>query len=149
LTNTDELPPLVELLEAFPDLTFSVAALTLMSQKLHDLARTYPNLVLTPSINHSGIQAELGKASVYLDIDAGPHVLDVVRAASYLNLVVLGMAPYAKAPDFERVLSSSDELRAQLAAVTSSPRKRIRALDELHTQRGPLSTPADYRAIFG
>ena len=148
LTNTDEIPVLVELLEAFPDVTFSVAALTLMSDKLHGLGRGYANLILTPTINHKGIGEELDKASVYLDINAGAHVLDVVKAAFYLNLVVLALAPYAKAPDYSRVCSTAEDLKAHLSAVITSPQDRTEALDELHRQHGPLSTPADYRRVF-
>jgi accessory Sec system glycosyltransferase GtfB len=148
LTNTDEIPALVELLEAFPDVTFSIAALTLMSEKLHDLGRRYPNLTLTPSVTHTRIRTELEAASVYLDINAGAHVLDVVKAAYYLGLVVLALAPYDKAPDYSRTFSTIEELRAQLSAVITSEQERTTALDELHTQRGPLSTSADYRRLF-
>ncbi|GAA2181334.1 accessory Sec system glycosylation chaperone GtfB [Brooklawnia cerclae] len=148
LTNTDEIPGLVELLEAFPDVTFSVAALTLMSEKLHDSARKYANLTLSPAINHKRIREELDKASIYLDINAGAHVLDVVKAAYYLNLVVLAPTAYAKAPDHSRTFSTTDELKAYLSAVVASPQGRTRALDELHRQHGPLSTPADYRRLF-
>ena len=148
LTSSDEIPGLVELLEAFPDVTFSVAALTLMSEKLHALGRRYANLTLTPSINHKGIREELDKASVYLDINAGAHVLDVVRAAYYLDLVVLALDPHAKAPDYSRTFATTDELKAYLSAVVTSPDDRTRALDDLHRQRGPLSTPADYRRVF-
>jgi accessory Sec system glycosyltransferase GtfB len=148
LTNTDEIPGLVELLETFPDVAFSVAALTLMSEKLHGLGRRYANLTLSPSVNHKGIREELDKASVYLDINAGAHVLDVVKAAYYLNLVVLALTPHAKAPDYSRVFSTTEELKAHLSAVITSSQDRTRALDELHTQHGPLSTPADYRRLF-
>ena len=148
LTNSDQLPVLVELLEAFPDVTFSVAALTLMSERLHALARAYPNLTLTPTINHTKIAEELARASVYLDINAGAHVLDVVPAAYYLNLVVLAVAPLAKAPDYSRVCATTDELKAQLATAIASPDGRARALDALHTQHGPLSTPEDYQRLW-
>ena len=148
LTNSDEIPALVELLEAFPDVTFLVAALTLMSEKLHDLARTYPNLKLSPTINHTGIKSELDRASVYLDINAGAHVLDVVKAAYYLNLVVFALAPHAKSPDHSRTFRGVEELKAQLSAVITSPEGRAKALGELHRQHGPLSTPADYRRLF-
>lgn len=148
LTNTDEIPGLVELLESFPDVTFSVAALTLMSEKLHDLGRRYANLTLIPTINHKRIREELDKASVYLDINAGTHVLEVVKAAYYLNLVVFALAPHAKAPDYSRAFSTMEDLKAHLSTVIASPQDRTRALDELHTQRGPLSTPADYRRLL-
>jgi accessory Sec system glycosyltransferase GtfB len=148
LTNSDEIPALAELLEAFPDVTFSVAALTLMSERLHSLGRRHRNLTLVPTINHKGIREELDKASVYLDINAGPHVLDVVKAAYYLNFVVLALTPHAKAPDYSRTFSTTEELIAHLSAVISSSQDRTRALEELHRQRGPLSTPADYRRLF-
>ena len=148
LTNTDEIPTLEELLEAFPDVTFSVAALTLMSEKLHSLERRHANLTLIPTINYRRIREELDKASVYLDINAGPHVLDVVKAAYYLNLVVLALTPYAKAPGHSRVLSTMEELKAQLSTVVTSAEDRTRALDQLHRQHGPMSTPADYRRLF-
>ncbi|MFC4241962.1 hypothetical protein ACFOYW_01140 [Gryllotalpicola reticulitermitis] len=148
LTNTDQIPALAELLEAFPDVTFSVAALTLMSEKLHELGSRHANLTLVPRITQGGIREELDKASVYLDINAGAHVLDVVKAAYYLGLVVLALAPHAKAPDHSRVLETPDELKAQLAAAVSAPEGRAAALDELHTQRGPVSTVEDYRRVF-
>lgn len=148
LTGTDQLPGLAELLDAFPDVTFSVAAQTLMSQQLHDLARSHPNLTLTPSANHRTIREELDKASVYLDLNAGTHVLDVVRAAYHLNLVVLALTPHAKAPDHTTTFPTVEDLKAYLSAVTASPQGRAKALDELHRRRGPLSTPADYQRLF-
>jgi accessory Sec system glycosyltransferase GtfB len=149
LTNSDEIPALVPLLEAFPEVTFSVAAPTLMSEKLHDLGRRHPNLTLIPSITHSRIHQELDRASVYLDINAGTHVLDVAKAAYYLGLVVLAPAEQAKAPDHARVVAGVEELKAQLATVVGSPEGRARVLQELHTQRGPLSEAADYHRLFG
>lgn len=149
LTNTDEIPGLVELLEAFPDVRFTVAALTLMSQKLHDIGRRYPNLTLIPTISQRRIHEELDRASVYLDINAGPHVLDVVDAAYYLDLVVLALGPYAKEPGRSLVLTTNDELAARLADVVASPQGRAKALDDLHTLHGPLSSPADYHRLLG
>ena len=148
LTNSDEIPGLADLLEAFPEVTFSVAAPTLMSEKLHALGRQFANLKLSPTINHKSIAEELARASVYLDINAGPHVLDVVKAAYHLNLVVFALAPHAKAPDYSRVFSTSDELQINLAAVVSSPQARIQALDKLHSQHGPPTTAADYQRVF-
>ena len=148
LTNSDEIPWLTELLETFPEVTFSVAALTLMSEKLHSLGRRFPNLTLTPTITHGQIRDELDKASVYLDINSGAHVLDAVRAAYYLNLVVLASAPHAKAPERSLTFSTAEEMKACLSAATTNAQERTRLLDELHTQHGPLSAPTDYRRFF-
>lgn len=148
LTHTDDLPGLDMLLERFPQVTFSVAALTQMSAKLHDLARRFPNLRLTPTINHTGIADELARASVYLDVNAGRQVLDVVKAAYYLSLVVLAPADRAKVADFSLTFDSMDALASRLAEVTGSEAARLAALAELHRLRGPLSTVEDYRALF-
>lgn len=148
LTTSDELPGLEQLLAEFPQVTFSVAAPTLMSEKLHELARAHPNLTLKPVITHRGIRDELERASVYLDLNAGPHVLDVVKAAYYLNLVVLALEPVAKAPDHSLVVGTAQELAAQLSAVVAGPDGRARALDVLHTLHGPLSTPEDYLRVL-
>ncbi|MBO3662209.1 hypothetical protein [Microbacterium stercoris] len=149
LTSSDDIPVLADLLEEFPDVTFSVAALTLMSDRLMDLRRTHDNLVLIPTITHRGIRAELDSASVYLDINAGAHVLDVVKAAYHLDLVVLALDRCAKAPRHSRVLATGDELKALLARVLTSAEERGRVLDELHRQQGPRSTPDDYRRLLG
>jgi len=149
LTATDEMPGLDVLLERFPHVTFSVAALTQMSARLYDLARRFPNLRLTPTITHAGIAAELAQASVYLDIDAGPQVLGVVGTAYHLNLVVLAPAERAKAPDCSLTCASVEALVARLGAVTSSEEGRAEALAALHTLRGPLSTAEDYRRVLG
>ena len=148
LTNTDEIPALPELLEAFPEVTFSVAALTLMSEKLHDLGRRYDNLTLIPRVSHKRIGEELERASIYLDINAGAQVLDVVKAAYHLDLLVLALAPHAKLPDRSLTFPTLAELKPQLTAVTTDPARRAKALDDLHRQRGPLSTAADYRRLF-
>ncbi|GAB3601257.1 glycosyltransferase family protein [Microbacterium tumbae] len=148
LTSSDALPALPALLEAFPGVTFSVAALTLMSEKLHSLARAHPNLRLTPRITHTGIREELARASTYLDINGGTHVLDVVKAAYHLDLVVLALAPQAKAPDHELVLDTPEQLAARLADATADEEGRRRQLDALHQQRGPLSTPDDWRRLL-
>jgi accessory Sec system glycosyltransferase GtfB len=149
LTNSDDLAGLPELLEAFPDLTFSVAALTLMSERLHELGGRHSNLVLTPSITHHRIRDELEKASVYLDINAGGHVLDVVKAAYYLDLVVMALAGRAKAPDFSLTFATPSELRARLDAATGSSEGRKAALAALHEQHGLLSSVDDYRRLLG
>lgn len=149
LTGTDDLPGLPELLAAFPDVTFTVAALTQMSDKLHALARAHPHLRLLPTITHAALTHELARAAVYLDLNAGPQVLDAADAAYYLNLVVLALAPHAKVPEHALVAGSVPELVSWLGGALSGPAGRARALDALHGQQGRLSTGADWRRVLG
>jgi accessory Sec system glycosyltransferase GtfB len=148
LTNSDDLPWLETLLAAHPSVTFSVAALTLMSDKLHGLARSYPNLLLTPTINQTGILDELAQASVYLDINAGAQVLDAVTAAYRLGLLVMADGALAKTPANALVYDTVDALSWVLGEVTASAADRKRVVAALHTQHGPLSTVEDYRRVL-
>ena len=148
LTSSDQIHGIEKLLGAFPELTFSVAALTQMSGKLHGLGSEYPNLVLTPNTNQKEIREEIKKASVYLDINGGGHVLDVVKDAYYGNLLVLALAPFAKAPDYSLNYSSDDELMEVLSAAVNRDDERDKLIKELHEKQGPLSTAEDYRKLF-
>lgn len=148
LTNSDELPALPELLEALPGVRFVVAALTLMSERLHELGRRHANLTLIPTASRRRIREELDRASVYLDVNAGSQVLDAVPAAYHLGLVVLAHAPVAKSPAHALVCAGPGELRERLATATAGPEGRAAELAELQAQACPLSTPADYRRLL-
>lgn len=148
LTNTDELPGIETLLSAFPQVTFVVAALTAMSDKLHALARRHPNLTLIPAATHSEIAAELEQAALYLDVNAGAEVLDVVAAAYHLNLLVLAHAPHAKHPDLSWMCRDLAELKESIAFAVADAETREDMLSELHRKRGPRSTAEDYARML-
>lgn len=148
LTNSDQIAYLETLLSSFPGLTISVAALTRMSEKLHGLTARYPNLVLYPTINQKGIAAELQKASVYLDFNAGGQVLEVVKAAYYNNLLVLALITSAKAADYSLNYETVDELIKVLSGVLNNPKERAERLTELHQKQGVLSTAEDYEVLL-
>jgi len=149
LTSTDRLPGLERLLAALPHVTFVVAATTTMSERLHALGRRFSNLRLMPGITHAEIREQLEQASIYLDINTGPHVLEVVRAAFHLNLLVLALDDRAKAPDYSLSFADVPALREALAAISREPLERSRALEALHRRNGPQSTPGDYRHLLG
>ncbi|MCL1899332.1 MAG: hypothetical protein FWG11_02220 [Promicromonosporaceae bacterium] len=149
LTMTDDLPALPGLLAALPEVTFVVAAPTLMSDRLHHLAREHRNLELLPTASQQEILAELRRASVYLDVNAGPHVSDVVTTAYHLGLVVLADAAQAKDPASSLSCAERAALAGRLREVTGSRAGRAAALAELQTQAGPQSTVDDYRRLLG
>ncbi|MDR0482452.1 MAG: hypothetical protein LBH13_04745 [Cellulomonadaceae bacterium] len=149
LTTTDSLPILPELLAEFPQVTFVVAAPTLMSDKLHNLAKAHSNLELLPTASQKEVLEELQRAGVYLDINAGIHVSDVVPTAYHMSRVVLAQAPYVKDPAASVTCTNAAELKSLLRQVTSSPSARAEVLAALHTQHGPLSTPTNYLRVLG
>ena len=144
LTHTDNLPGLEQILQSFPNLSVCVGALTTMSDKLLQLSQQFPNLHLRPVINRTGIKEELSRASIYLDINEGQHVYDIVKAAYHLNLLVLAIDTHAKEPEYELTVSSINDLLLLLQQATSSIDARSHLMTTLHQITGPQSTSLDY-----
>lgn len=89
LTNTDNLLNFEELLKAAPDITFNVAALTNMSNKLLDLLK-YPNVILYPNANQARLNLLWQGADIYLDLNVGEEVNNASRKAFENNMLILG-----------------------------------------------------------
>ncbi|MEW4354188.1 accessory Sec system glycosylation chaperone GtfB [Streptococcus pneumoniae] len=87
LTNSDQIEQVETLIQALPELTIHIAALTEMSSKLMSLSR-YANVRLYPSITVAKAQELLESTSIYLDINHHTEILSAVRAAfEYQSLI--------------------------------------------------------------
>ncbi|WP_229676524.1 glycosyltransferase [Streptococcus himalayensis] len=80
LTNSDNIEKLEELIQAFPNLQFMIAARTIMSPKLLNLA-AYPNVFVYPNILPFQIEELLDQTSIYLDINHYSEVDSIVERA--------------------------------------------------------------------
>lgn len=89
LTDTDNLLNFEELLKAAPDITFNVAALTNMSNKLLGLLK-YPNVILYPNANQARLNLLWQGADIYLDINVGIEVDRASQRAFENNMLILG-----------------------------------------------------------
>lgn len=87
LTNSDDIPFLSEIVDHNPEFNFKVAALTEMSSKLMGLD-TKKNIKLYPKISNSAVSDLLKESDIYLDINKGNEVLNIIeRAFSYQLLI--------------------------------------------------------------
>ena len=68
LTNSDQIEQVEAIVEALPDVTFRIAAVTEMSSKLLDMLR-YPNVVLYQNASPQKIQELYQLSDIYLDIN--------------------------------------------------------------------------------
>ena len=90
MTNSDQIEQVEAIVEALPDVTFRIAAVTEMSSKLLDMLR-YPNVVLYQNASPQKIQELISNLSdIYLDINHSNELLQAVRQAFEHNLLILG-----------------------------------------------------------
>ena len=89
LTNSDQIEQVEAIIEALPDVTFRIAAVTEMSSKLLDLLR-YPNVVLYQNASLQKIQELYQLSDIYLDINHHNELLQAVRQAFEHNVLILG-----------------------------------------------------------
>ena len=89
LTNSDQIEQVEAIVEALPDVTFRIAAVTEMSSKLLDMLR-YPNVVLYQNASPQKIQELYQLSDIYLDINHSNELLQAVRQAFENNLLILG-----------------------------------------------------------
>lgn len=88
LTNSDQVEHLTSLVESLPQLTFHIAALTEMSTKLTSLASE--QVKLYPSAKIGKIKELLTLCDLYMDINRGGEVLNILRVAFEHSLLILG-----------------------------------------------------------
>jgi len=119
-----------------------------MSKKLHDLAGKYSNLELRPVVGHAEVQAQIEKASIYLDINSGDQILGVVKTAYSNGLLVLALSDEAKVAEYSLNYDSIDQLAQALSAATEDSEGRSQLLRQLHEKSGPLATAGDYEELL-
>ncbi len=88
LTNSDQIEQLETLVQALPDVTFRVAAVTEMSDKLMSMLR-YPNVTLHQNASQNQIANLYKTCDLYLDINYSTELLQATRQAFDNNLLIL------------------------------------------------------------
>lgn len=89
MTNSDQLPHIEAIVEACPNATFHIGAVTEMSDKLMAIER-YDNVRLFPAIEIGTVNKLYQSCDVYLDINEGGEIINAVRNAFDHDLLILG-----------------------------------------------------------
>lgn len=89
LTNSDNLEKFDQLTTLLPNVTFNVAAVTEMSEKLLAFGDR-DNVNLYPTVSHNRTQELIKDCDVYFDINHGNEILDAVRGAFEQNMLIVG-----------------------------------------------------------
>lgn len=89
LTSTDQVYAIEELSDLLPEVTFHIAAHTMMSPLLMNL-ESRNNIMLYPGIAENMLWKLYGMCDAYLDISGGREIYDAVSLAVLNSLPVLG-----------------------------------------------------------
>ncbi len=100
LTNSDAVEKLQELVEALPEFTFRIGALTEMSKKLLSM-EAWDNVSLYHGISEIRAKKLLENCDFYLDINHGSEIVDAVREAYLHRALILGFYETAHNRTFE------------------------------------------------
>lgn len=148
LTNSDDLRGLDEILTGLPDLNVTVAAFTEMSKKLLEQGDKYHNLRLLPNFAPREVHLELEKADIYLDINAGGKVGNVMRHAYQNRMIILSDQSVKNGKHRSLVYNSTQLLQADLTAILADKHVWDAKLAQMISQNGPVSTATDYRELL-
>ncbi|GAK31181.1 hypothetical protein WOSG25_080130 [Weissella oryzae SG25] len=145
LTNSDNMPGLETILSTFPELMVTVAAQTNMSEKLLNIGEKYTNLHLIPSISDAHLTKELEKADIYLDINAGNKVGDILKRAYQSQMLILSLAKVKQNNYRSLVFEDTKTICDAIASALNKQADWRKMLKQLIEQGGKQSTVADYQ----
>lgn len=148
LTSSDRIFGIEDILTTFPDLDITVAAYTNMSTKLEHLGTQYRNLHLIPSLAPKNLESELEKFDIYLDINAGMKVDNILKKAYRHKMLILSLDK-VKISDYKSLnFADISSLCNELSNTFSSKSNWIFNLNKMIQQNGETSTISDYQKIM-
>lgn len=89
LTNSDQVEKLEELAQELPDVTFHIAANTLVSDKLKEIGEQ-ENVNIYPCVSQEVLDKLWDRCDFYLDINHWNEIRDAVNVAHQKNLLIMG-----------------------------------------------------------
>ena len=148
LTNSDNIYGLKDILENFPELQITVAAYTNMSTKLLHLEEAFPNIQLIPSINEERLRLELEKADIYLDINRGLKVGEILKWAYEQNMLIFSYKEVAQPEVHGLVFEEVRDLCNHLSYILTDRTNWQKLLIKMVEKKGALSTIEDYQNLL-
>lgn len=148
LTNSDNIYGLQDILNDFPELQITVAAYTNMSAKLLHLEEAYANIQLIPNINEAMLQVELKKSDIYLDINRGLKVGDILKRVYEQNMLIFSYKEVAKSGQHGLIFDEVRDLCNLLSYILTDRTNWQKLLKKMIEKSGPLSTPHDYQILL-
>jgi len=148
LTASDQLFGIEELLNAHPDIHFTIAAKTSMSNHLLKLGGLYENVELLPTINDKRLASELEQADIYLDINQSGEVENIVDKAYEQSMLIFAQRRLVKKPNKAIIFDTLEQLQDILNDLKTRENAWDESLQFFHEEKGKLSNVEDYQQLF-
>ena len=148
LTNSDNIYGLKDILTNFPELEISVAAYTNMSTKLLHLEEEYNNIQLIPSISEEELKVQLKNADIYLDINRGLKVGEILKWAYEQNMLIFSYKEVAQLNTHGLVFNEVRDLCNHLSYILNDRANWQKLLARMVEEDGHLSTIQDYQTVL-
>lgn len=98
-TNSDQLDKIQDLIQGLSEIHFHISARTEMSNKLVSL-ENFSNVSLYPNVTTEELQTLVSESSIYLDVNHGGELDNIVRQSFDSNLLLFAFAQTLHNPRF-------------------------------------------------
>lgn len=149
-TNSDNIAEINTLVEALPEVHFSIAALTEMSSKLMSLDK-YSNVSLYPGVKMKVLDELFEEADFYLDINHESEIVSAVEKAFLHNHLIFAFKETLHNPRYviKKNIFAKEQVKELILAIKSSIGNTDLLNEELEQQRAfaMLETKEKYSEI--
>lgn len=123
-TNSDRIAHLEKIVQALPELHFTIVAITEMSSKLMSMD-AYENVSLYPGVKMHVLEDLFKNCDIYLDINHESEIVSAVRTAFLHNHLILGFRetlhnPNYIAPEHIYAMEAVDKMIADLKGIVTN-----------------------------
>lgn len=135
-TNSDNIAEINTLVEALPEVHFSIAALTEMSSKLMSLDK-YSNVSLYPGVKMKVLDELFEEADFYLDINHESEIVSAVEKAFLHNHLIFAFKETLHNPRYviKKNIFAKEQVKELILAIKSSIGNTGLLNEELEQQR--------------
>lgn len=123
---------------------WTIAAPTDVSPKLRKFAAAHDNVRLIEQMKLEQIETLLSEHDIYLDLNRGSEVDNIIRRAYFEGLLTLGTTKNAKNPSYELVLVEEKEF---LSLIKGQDKGRL--LEILRKKKGEPASRLDWEMTLG
>ena len=135
-TNSDNLAEINKLVEALPEMHFSIAALTEMSSKLLSMGR-YGNVSLFPNVKMKLLDTLFADADFYLDINHESEIVSAVERAFLHNHLIFAFRETLHNPCYvpKEHIFTKDEVKTLVRELKTVIGNTVRLNEGLERQK--------------
>ena len=148
LTKSDEIFYLEELAQMYPQLHWTIAAPTKVSDKLTKIGTDHQNIHICPQVTSEQIEELLLKHDWYFDFNKGPEVANIINKAYLQNYLIFTKKELSKNFRYGIEVDDAGVWQEVIGECLNNRSKELELLNELHKKNGLPGTSKMYRKLL-